>query len=298
MDNSENKERNNNFENIGALIQHYREKKNISIRELSSQTKIRIKIIEDIEKNNYSELPSRVYVTGFLKTICKVLEINEQEVLFLLDFSPVKKEQMYLKKVRMPFNFQIGHALYFKRNKKKISLVATIVFLVAVIISTVIFFKEVMPNYTRIANNTAEVQRKKTYSIVIKPKASVEIASKKVIESTQEEKVVLGLYAQKGDSWIAYKVDSNKIIKFVLKKNRSLKLEGRQIRIVVGNPAAIKFLKNGNDYAVNLNQENSALHLVFPEVLREKYKPPFFVFNNLDGTVLTKRQHEESLKEN
>ncbi len=52
----------------------------ISLEEIYRKTNITKKTVEDIEEENFENLPALVYLKGFLKTYAKVLNINEDQM--------------------------------------------------------------------------------------------------------------------------------------------------------------------------------------------------------------------------
>ena len=64
----------------GSILKIIREHKNISLKEVSEAIKLRMKIISDIEKNNYTELPARVFVRGFVINYAKFLNLDSEKV--------------------------------------------------------------------------------------------------------------------------------------------------------------------------------------------------------------------------
>ena len=91
------------MEELSNIIKKYREKKGISLQELSERTKIRKNIISAIEQGDFSLLPP-VYGTSFLKTIVQYLEIPEEEYSSLL--SPIKKKEKDIVKTTQKANFR------------------------------------------------------------------------------------------------------------------------------------------------------------------------------------------------
>jgi len=52
----------------------------ISLEEVYRKTNIPKKTVEDIEEENFENLPALVYLKGFLKTYAKILNINEDQM--------------------------------------------------------------------------------------------------------------------------------------------------------------------------------------------------------------------------
>lgn len=85
---------------IGELIRVKREERNLTLKVISQQTKIHIGLLEHLEKNELDKLPSKTYVRGFVKSTAKVLGINQDYALDILDQTynlkkPVKEQRIY-----------------------------------------------------------------------------------------------------------------------------------------------------------------------------------------------------------
>lgn len=64
---------------IGTFLKTAREKKNISIEQISQKTKINVNILKALEDNNIEKLPNLTYVKGFVKNyaIAVGVDVNE-----------------------------------------------------------------------------------------------------------------------------------------------------------------------------------------------------------------------------
>lgn len=70
---------------IGEFLRSAREEKNLSLKVISQHTKISVTILENIENNNFDNLPSKAYVIGFVKSYSKTIGLDESECLKLLN---------------------------------------------------------------------------------------------------------------------------------------------------------------------------------------------------------------------
>lgn len=72
---------NDEIEWKGTFIQFVRIEKNVSIEELSTQTKISKNYIRAIEEEQYDKLPAAVFLRGFLIQMCRILKLPEEKVI-------------------------------------------------------------------------------------------------------------------------------------------------------------------------------------------------------------------------
>ena len=66
---------------LGERLQQERSKLGLTLQEVEEYTKIRTLYIEAIEAGNYKALPAKVYITGFLRSYCKLLKLDPSEII-------------------------------------------------------------------------------------------------------------------------------------------------------------------------------------------------------------------------
>ncbi len=62
----------------GEFLRKIREEAGLSIKTISEATKISHFVVRAMEDDNYSKLPSVVYVRGFLKLYCRALKLSDE----------------------------------------------------------------------------------------------------------------------------------------------------------------------------------------------------------------------------
>jgi cytoskeletal protein RodZ len=72
-------------ESIGRVLKQEREERRVSIEELSSTTRIPRKTLECLEEDRFDDLPSGVFVRGFIKAYASAVDIDADEVLARFD---------------------------------------------------------------------------------------------------------------------------------------------------------------------------------------------------------------------
>lgn len=70
---------------IGELLRMVREKRGITLKEIAKSTRIHVGILINLEKNNLTELPSKPYVKGFVKSMAVYLGINPKRAIDMLE---------------------------------------------------------------------------------------------------------------------------------------------------------------------------------------------------------------------
>ena len=64
---------------LGAQLRAARERRNLSLRELSDQTRIARRYLEAIEQDNYKELPGGIFNRSFIKAYARAVGFSEEE---------------------------------------------------------------------------------------------------------------------------------------------------------------------------------------------------------------------------
>lgn len=70
---------------IGQYLREKREQKGLSLKVISQQTKIHIGLLENLEADMFNKLPSKAYVRGFVKSTSKILGLDQDYALALLE---------------------------------------------------------------------------------------------------------------------------------------------------------------------------------------------------------------------
>jgi cytoskeleton protein RodZ len=74
-------------ESLGRYLKKERELRNISLREVSKNTKVKEHLLKAIEEDQYFSLPSHTYIKGFLLSYAKYLGLDPNDVLLRFEGS-------------------------------------------------------------------------------------------------------------------------------------------------------------------------------------------------------------------
>lgn len=72
-------------DSIGQLLKSERETRQLSLEEVSSTTRIPRKALQSLEEDRFEDLPSGVFVRGFIKAYASAVDIDAGEVLDRFD---------------------------------------------------------------------------------------------------------------------------------------------------------------------------------------------------------------------
>lgn len=67
--------------NLGEYLRQEREKKNITLEQVASATKVNIRLLQALEADHFSELPAMPFVRGFVTAYARYIGLDSNEVL-------------------------------------------------------------------------------------------------------------------------------------------------------------------------------------------------------------------------
>jgi cytoskeletal protein RodZ len=252
---------------IGKIISEARQKKNLTIEQLSEITKIRHYIIKAIEAGDYSVMPE-IYIKSFLKTIAKYLQINEsvlelpseiksdknsKNTFNLIADEPPKslvKENINAEPLikihkAKPKNEEVEKyaELFKKKNVKKVSRVGLLNYSIYSVLALAVLTAIVLTliNFFNKDNQSARI-------ININNSDTLEIEqSKNNLLSYFEKSDSLIVTAKANDtSWVRVVIDGINYIEVLMKPGQEEKWGASEYLMVdQGNVGAINFYRNG-----------------------------------------------------
>ena len=77
---------------LGSYLVSLRESQNISLKQISIETRITETVLKNLELGNFEKLPKRIYLQGFIKTYCQYLGLSHKEAIILLNEEFSQKE--------------------------------------------------------------------------------------------------------------------------------------------------------------------------------------------------------------
>ena len=69
------------IENFGSYIKHERELRGVPLEEISRITKIHIRYLQALEDNRFDELPSEVFIKGYIRSYANIIGSDADEML-------------------------------------------------------------------------------------------------------------------------------------------------------------------------------------------------------------------------
>ena len=87
---------------LGKLLQKHRQDKKLSLGDVSQQLKIGKQTLKSIEEADMNQLPSYVYLRGFVLSYARIVDLDEQEVLKEIKHLEPDSEETTLSKLPHP----------------------------------------------------------------------------------------------------------------------------------------------------------------------------------------------------
>ncbi|MCA9372128.1 helix-turn-helix domain-containing protein [Candidatus Woesebacteria bacterium] len=87
---------------VGEILHTAREKKNLTLKQASEDTRIQTKYLKAAEENNWSLFSSRVYIAGILRTYAQYLDVDPMKALAYFRREYDKNEKHIDFKKRVP----------------------------------------------------------------------------------------------------------------------------------------------------------------------------------------------------
>jgi cytoskeletal protein RodZ len=73
------------MESLGAYLLRKREERGMSVSEVARETRIQARILGGLEHDDWEDLPHATFVKGFVRNICRSLEVSDTRALELYD---------------------------------------------------------------------------------------------------------------------------------------------------------------------------------------------------------------------
>ncbi len=234
------------METLGTKLKSAREKRKLSLEDVSQKTKIRLHIIKAFEDGNFAILPP-VYAKSFIITYSKYLDIPQSEINDELD-------ELFKSKTPQPvqINIEKGNTsnkakdnltkyIITKDNKTKIInwLICSILFIGFVLVIYFTFFDESSINQDKMDNEVNPELESGDTTVIQANKNSL-------FEFIEEPDSVI-LQAKANDSaWLKISIDGKRAEQtYLYPKSEKRWSAATYFVLTLGNAGAVEFRRNG-----------------------------------------------------
>lgn len=276
---------------LGSLLRRSREERHIDLDEAVSATRIRRNYLEALENEEWSKLPSQVFVKGFLRSYAEFLGLDKEMVrnCYLRTSPSQKYEPRVLKEVRP----QSGRwHLTITIPVLALALIAAIIYLQRSNISIVGAFQYLTQSIVEKKDNAVQEQddrgQEDTKEEVVSSKDE-QVAEKEektasksesledtlvpeesaILEEAKEEQPLspqLMLTANiTSQTWIAIYIDEEPVKEYLFQPGQTVRWTAHKgFDILVGNADGIEFFLNGKEVGY-LGPEGKVVRVKLPE---------------------------------
>lgn len=278
------------MERPGEYLKRQREMRGVSLEDISKVTKINIKLLKALERDDHESLPHQTFVKGFIRAYCKYAGIDADDaVLHYEEFLNKKAEEVKAAGSQQP------NAVYpspdtLNQNKAASSVSKTFITVISIILFFAIFFIGYTFYYPRptandpqpaahIAETTKNISEPppQTTSPSIdaedtkkEPEKSSEIVESQkdvVKEDTADVKKMplqLVVSAHK-TTWIRVEVDKEKPFEVSLRDGENITWEAKEkFLLIIGNAGGVELTLNGKPVG-KIGENGQVVRLVLPQ---------------------------------
>ncbi|MEA3329033.1 MAG: DUF4115 domain-containing protein [Candidatus Omnitrophota bacterium] len=240
------------MESIGKYLKKARQKKGVSLLEAANQTRIHHSVLENMESGNFENLPSPMYVKGFLKRYAEYLGVESTPLIdkYLSTHPKDPQQILTLKGEKISPDFLTKFAV-----PAMIAGVLIVIFLIAFSIIKLLPLHR--PDAPPVKAATAEIETKEPSPVAV-------VSQKKNIISKPGPLTLQAI--AKDDLWLEVRCDGNLLFQGMLAKGsvETWKADTK-FRLSIGNAGALSL--SLNDEPLGILGENGQ---VLKEVILTK----------------------------
>ena len=217
---------------LGQFLQRERELRGITLKEISSTTKISLKFLQALEEDNLDILPGEFFIKGIIRSYAKAIGLEEDYVLNkFYEESILKKEPQTTEQKKEKIRTSI-----FQKKEKFPNLIFFIILIVIVVISIYFITR---PNKTPVSLLKQEIIPQTQEEEIIPPPEIEE-------QTPEKEKELILVITFLEDTWIQIFVDGELIINGIIKAGEENTINALdEIFINLGNAGGISYSING-----------------------------------------------------
>ena len=273
---------------VGQYLRQEREKKNISLDSIAQSTRISLKNLEALEKDEFHTFPASVFIRGFLRTYANQIGIDPNEIIAIYEAQTDSLSASKKTKVPPPSPNN--------RPRFKYIITLSIVVLVAVLAFSFFFSKSPAPppppspspaNSSPSKPETKapvpeplppqekEVQKIPEPGMADKPPDKITSTQTAIApagvekEEKKERRHVLRIMASE-KTWLRIRADDQPEFEVLLQpKEKGTWTARRQFKITVGNAGGVELSFNGIPHG-RLGETGQVVHLLWPKEIKKR----------------------------
>lgn len=226
---------------VGEILRNEREKKGISLEQISQQTNINIKFLKALESEDFQHIPNEFYIKYYLKNYLQAIKIDSEaffethkDWLTANCLNKQEKANQYIPKLR-----------YSRFKRKGLSSILYAILILVIFTSGFFYlYKKKIIHGWIIALKSSEL-----------PQTGIKIENTNKQFSPDRAPVNIRIDFL-DNCWTSIRRGNQEQVEKTYEKGDRLKISGYELFIYIGNPAAVKFYLNEKEvsYLKNLTQ--------------------------------------------
>ncbi|MDQ7007701.1 MAG: helix-turn-helix domain-containing protein [Acidobacteriota bacterium] len=127
---------------FGETLRRQRELRQISLREVSEATKINIRYLEALERNDFTHLPGGAFTRGYIRSFARVIGVDESEMVdaYLYELSqqnhsegPTGERGVQAETLAQHFSLPRGNEEERRRRARILAVIAIVLLTLAIV---------------------------------------------------------------------------------------------------------------------------------------------------------------------
>jgi hypothetical protein len=104
---------------VGSIFSKERRRRELTLKDVERHTRIREKFLESIERNDWSEFSSKIYITGIIKNYAKFLDLDPDKMIayFRRDYERLEEGASFKRRVE---------SKYFKSETRRVIMIGIV----------------------------------------------------------------------------------------------------------------------------------------------------------------------------
>lgn len=214
---------------LGEYLRGKREKAGLSLKDVSSETMIRLEYLKALESEDFGKIPGEVYIRGYIKGYLRLLSVDPSEALSIYNEERIPQTPPTSP---LQINNRPGSSFFSSRTLQ-------FIILITMVLPFILFL-----TYKKSSNNPQQVNSgnsgiEKVVTMIPSPVTSAEadFTNKHLLEIRAVE-----------ETWVFLQIDDNLSYSILLKPGQIRTWAGeRKFYLKVGNAGGIRLKFDGED---------------------------------------------------
>jgi|GEM_PF-6559910 len=236
---------------LGQALRQERESRGYSLDEISRNIQIQIRYLEAMEADDYGQLPPNLYLKYYIRSYLHCLRVDETD--FFQTYHDELNKIIHTGE-ETPM-YQRLEKVRFSRFRKRRLLLMAIIFVAVVTIVILMIVKAT--DFTLFSEKSSRMVSNipQTNSVALALKEGIPTENVELADHTQTSSAIdISLHFQ-DTCWIQAEPKGQPLFERTYLKGENFHFSGEELRLLIGNPGAVKLLINGRDFSPFANPD-------------------------------------------